>query len=593
MLRRSKRAADPGVPPGYSRLEPVTTGGPVVAWRAVQDATGLPVMVFVAGTPEDTARLHRVLAAVPPHPGLAPVSETGRTTAGHPYVAVAAPGPSMHDRVTAFGPLPADEARGIVLRIAAGLGAAHRAGVVHGDVRPEYVLHDGRAPVLTGFWPSPPTRRGVPPAGDALGRAFAHLAPEVIEGAEPTVAADVYALASTLFTMLAGQPAHYAAAGGGLAVLLQRKLTNTLPDLRRPDVTADLISVLHRGMAADPAIRFASVAEFADALGREGAREMAVAGAATVTGSGTAAAGTARPAAESADEAKPSTFDAFFGTAGDTAPAPAVIDGTTVNPIPAPPGAAEAAGTAPASAEPPATAAPPGATAPIGTIAPLRAAPAGGTAPLGTTPPPGETAPAGTTAPPGATASPGTAVPPATAGLDLERRDERPSAQRVLPIAAVALTVMAVAGAIGVVGHGRAHTSTPERTAPHGSASVVPPVSRPTATQEARPPTKVELTRYQPTGLKAVPAPRQVVLTWSLPADAERDGAGIVVRRDPADGGDGITALSRTGGRLPHTSVAVPLNPGQQYCFLVGVLLQRAGGAPMLAQAGPVCATPR
>lgn len=560
MFRRPKRTGEPEVPPGYSRLEPVSLGGPVVAWRAVQDATARPVMLFVGGAPGDVDRLPHVLAALPEHPGLAAVYETGRTASGRPYVVSAAPGPSIGDRITEIGPLPAEEAVTIVARVAAGLSAAHRAGVVHGGVRPKYVLHDGRTPVLTGFWPSPPVRRGSAAEGEVL--ALAHLAPEAIEGTEPAVTADVYGLASTLYTMLAGRPACDAVAGGGLAALLQWKLEGTLPDIPRPDLTAGLMHALRRGMAADPAVRFPSVAEFAAALVRERAD-------ATSDGEG----------AETAPAHEPGISALEFFLAADDGTVPAVVDSTLVTSLVTSPQSRPEAGS-PASGG--------GAggpwTATLTETAPLGRGAAAGEAVTERLRPGG--------AADGPTAIPATWPSQAPPGLDLERPGERSSVPRVFVIAAVALTVIAVAGVIGVVGNGR---RTPEGRRAAGHESVPPGTTapRPTATQEVRPPTKVELTRYQPTGLKAVPAPQQVVLSWRLPADAVRDGAGIVIRRQPADGGDGIAALSRAEGRLPRTYVAVPLTPGQQYCFLVGVLLQRAGGSPMLAQAGPVCASPR
>jgi hypothetical protein len=160
-------------------------------------------------------------------------------------------------------------------------------------------------------------------------------------------------------------------------------------------------------------------------------------------------------------------------------------------------------------------------------------------------------------------------------------------------VAAAALAIIAVAGVIGLVGRGQHSAAATPQAAQAAPRSAAVPGAAPKVTQQAPQLSKLELTRYQPTALKAVPAPQQVVISWRLPPDAQRDGAGIIIRWQPADAANGIAGLSRTDGRLPETYVAVPLKPGQQYCFQVGVLLQRPGGAKTLAQSGPVCASPR
>jgi hypothetical protein len=478
MIFRRSRSAEPRPPGGYSGPQRIPSGGAVVAFRAVQEALGRPVLLFVAPHIRDFDRFRWELAALPGHPGIATVYDAGRTADGHPYVATAAVGGSLWDRIGAGGPPAPAVAIALILRLADTVATVHDAGVVHGDIRPEYIwCADENAPVLTGF--------GLHVPGPAEPVTLVHLAPEVLEGAAPSVASDVYALASVLHTLLTGEPVHLAAAWAGLATLIQRKLDRTPPVISRADVPHELLAVLHRGMAPDPAGRYGSAAEFATAL---------------------------------------RNLDAEPASAPDAEPTPS----------------------------------------PVGEYAPA--------APRATSPPGGE------------------AGDPVH-GLDVETRagePGRPGGQRVLVVAAAALAIVALIGVVGVFDKGRSDPAAP-RVTPRAAAATQP---RPTATRQAPTLGKLELTRYQPTRLKAVPAPQQAVLTWQLPPDARRDGAGIIIRRQPADDAP-VAALSRTNGRLPETYVAVPLKPGQQYCFLVGVLLRRSGGETTLAQSGPVCAMPR
>jgi hypothetical protein len=476
MIFRRSRTAEPQVPSGYADLRRITSGGPVVAFRGVHEGLGRPVLLFIAPQIRDFDRFRWVLAALPEHPGIATVYNAGRTAAGHQYVTTAAVGGSLWDRIGAGGPLSPAAAIALTLRLADTVATVHDAGVVHGDIRPEYIwCADESAPVLTGF--------GLYAPGPAEPVTLVHLAPEVLEGAEPSVVSDVYALASVLHTLLAGEPVHLAAAWAGLAALIRRKLDPVPPVISRADVPHELLAVIHRGMAPDPAGRYGSAAEFATAL-----RNL------------------------------------------DAGPAP----------VPSP-GTAEYA--------------PPGLAPPSEISEPDRS---------------------------GAEAG----VP--VSGLDVETRAGAPGGQRVAVVAAAALAIVAITGVVGVLGQGRSGRAA-SRATPRAATA---PQPGPTATRQAPTLSKLELTRYQPTRLKAVPAPQQAVLTWRLPPDARRDGAGIIIRRQPADDSP-VAALSRTDGRLPETYVAVPLKPGQQYCFMVGVLLQRSGGGTTLAQSGPVCAMPR
>lgn len=121
---------------------------------------------------------------------------------------------------------PPDRVRAIGLQAARGLRAAHERSVVHGDLKPHNLFreHDGRI-VLLDF-----ALRLVPdqtPVGSPL-----WMAPECLEGASASAAADIYALGQTLGELLTGRPA-FTVEGSGMGRLLDllaRKRTGARVD---------------------------------------------------------------------------------------------------------------------------------------------------------------------------------------------------------------------------------------------------------------------------------------------------------------------------------------------------------------------------
>jgi serine/threonine protein kinase len=152
--------------------------------------------------------------------------------------------------------------------VCAGLAAAHAAGVVHRDLKPDNVLlaKDGRV-VLTDFGIARAVRDAdavVRTMGRPIGTP-AYMAPEQVKGETVDARADIYALGAMLFELLTGQRAW---PGDSIFAVAAARLTEPPPDPRakNPSVPDSIAKIVLRCMARAPADRFANAADVARAL---------------------------------------------------------------------------------------------------------------------------------------------------------------------------------------------------------------------------------------------------------------------------------------------------------------------------------------
>ncbi|MFF7449283.1 MULTISPECIES: protein kinase [unclassified Streptomyces] len=168
-------------------------------------------------------------------------------------------GTDLRTRLDREKRLAPEAAVAIVADIADALAAAHAAGVVHRDVKPENVLLDMQGPLgpggshralLTDF--------GVAKLIDTPRRTRAtkiigtpdYLAPEIVEGLPPRAAVDIYALATVLYELLAG----FTPFGGGHpGAVLRRHVTETVAPL--PGIPDELWQLIVQCLAKAPASR--------------------------------------------------------------------------------------------------------------------------------------------------------------------------------------------------------------------------------------------------------------------------------------------------------------------------------------------------
>lgn len=168
-------------------------------------------------------------------------------------------GTDLRSRLEREHRLTPEAAVAIAADVADGLAAAHAAGVVHRDVKPENVLLDSAAPPGPGG--APPallTDFGIARLVDSPRRTRAtriigtpdYLAPEIIEGLPPRASVDIYALATVLYELIAG----FTPFGGGHpGAVLRRHVTESVAPL--PDLPDELWQLLAQCLAKAPASR--------------------------------------------------------------------------------------------------------------------------------------------------------------------------------------------------------------------------------------------------------------------------------------------------------------------------------------------------
>ena len=217
------------------------------------------------------------LAASLDHPNVIPIYDADEVD-GVLYLAMRyVSGPSLQALLRERGRLSPEETLRIAEQIGAGLDAAHRAGLVHRDVKPANILlaEPGNRAYLCDFGLAKRTSsKGATQTGFFLGTVD-YCAPEQIQGGPVDGRADVYSLGSVLFHCLAGRPPY--TRESEIAVL-QAHLTDPPPALStvRPGLPTPLDGVLATAMAKDPDERHATasalVTGFANALGAPATR---------------------------------------------------------------------------------------------------------------------------------------------------------------------------------------------------------------------------------------------------------------------------------------------------------------------------------
>jgi serine/threonine protein kinase len=257
----------------YRLAREIGRGGMGIVYEAIHNKIGrrAAIKVLLPLCADDSRYVHRFLNEACTisrvrHPGLVQIYDFGQTSSGAPYILMELlDGETLRSRLaqraSEGAPLSVAEVRRTVRQIAAALAGTHEEGIIHLDLKPDNVMlvADEEAPGgervklldfgIARFIGAPDSTLIAP--GTTLGT-IAYMSPEQCAGdVEVGTAADVYALGTMLYELLAGAPPFEGSTGSEV----MRKHLVADPPLLPAIAPPDLARLVARMLAKAPTRR--------------------------------------------------------------------------------------------------------------------------------------------------------------------------------------------------------------------------------------------------------------------------------------------------------------------------------------------------
>lgn len=263
----------------YALSAEIGRGGMGTVYSAQDEDLGREVALKIiapqlASDPEFSARFLREarIAATLEHPNIVPVYEAGEID-GTLFIAMRMiRGATLEATIQESGPLELPRVVRIARQLGSALDAVHRRGLVHRDVKPANVLLTGGGEdehvylADFGLAREAASTSGMTQTGQWIGT-LDFVAPEILDGGEPSPSSDVYSLACLLYHAVSGTVPY----PGSMARKLAGHAGEQLPSLGDSPRQRALDDVLARGAAKDPRGRYESARSLAGAFERAAA----------------------------------------------------------------------------------------------------------------------------------------------------------------------------------------------------------------------------------------------------------------------------------------------------------------------------------
>ena len=254
----------------YRVATKIATGGTSTVYRGLDTRLDRPVALKVmdsryAGDQQFLTRFQleaRTVARLK-DPGLVAVYDQG-LDARHPFLVMElVEGGTLRELLTERGPMPPHAVAAVLRPVLGGLAAAHRAGLVHRDVKPENVLisDEGEVKIVDFGLVRAVAEAGITSTSVILGTA-AYLSPEQVRDGNASPRSDVYAAGIVAYELLTGQTPF--SGDSSLSIAYQRLDTDVPPPGGViSGVPAQFDELVERATARDPADRYADAHDMA------------------------------------------------------------------------------------------------------------------------------------------------------------------------------------------------------------------------------------------------------------------------------------------------------------------------------------------
>jgi tRNA A-37 threonylcarbamoyl transferase component Bud32 len=266
MTRR--RPSDPPVLPGFSHVRLLGSGGfaDVFLYEQNMPRRQVAVKVLLADVVTEHVRQMfqveaNLMAQLSSHPGILTVYQASISADGRPYLVMELCSSQLAARYRAER-IPVAEVLRIGVQVASAIETAHRSGVLHRDIKPSNILTTVYGhPVLSDFGIA--STLSAADSAESVGLSIPWSAPEVLlDETAGSVTSEVWSLAATVYTLLAGRSPFEVLDGSNASAELIGRITRAkVPAIDRDDVPASLQQVLRRAMSRDPAKRQQSALE--------------------------------------------------------------------------------------------------------------------------------------------------------------------------------------------------------------------------------------------------------------------------------------------------------------------------------------------
>lgn len=247
------------------------SGGMAVIYKAIDQALGRTVAVKIlrpslTNDPAFLARFRNEARSVAnlAHPNIVTVHDVGSDGPTHYIVMEFIEGQDLKRIIKGDGGIVIERALQLGIQICAGIGFAHRAGLVHADVKPQNILVTRDDVVkVTDFGIAQALSDVHPGERQSVVWGSPHyFAPEQAKGEKPSPAADVYSIGIVMFEMLTGRLPY---AGANQQELALAHIRDRIPMVTEfnPNVPENLAKIVYKTMSKDPVQRY----RMADQLG--------------------------------------------------------------------------------------------------------------------------------------------------------------------------------------------------------------------------------------------------------------------------------------------------------------------------------------